>query len=147
MKKFSYRFESLQGVRGIELDNLRMEMNSAQRSLEDAERELIRMRHELDSSYDEIARLRASHVGQVLQESLSGYGSLLKHRLIEQAGLIEKRRHELELARGRVREKHMETRVLEKHRDRQFELHLMELERSMQREMDESAGNIAPQED
>ena len=143
MKRFSYRFSGLQGVRGIELDNLRMDMISAQRMLEEAELELQRLRTELENSYDEIARLRKHRGSHVLMQSMEGYGAQLHHKLQDQTGRIMRCRHELEQARHRVSEKHLETKVLEKHREKQFELHLKDMERDMQRELDESAGNTA----
>ena len=77
----------------------------------------------------------------------TGYTALLRHRLQEQNGLIARRQHELEQARLRVSEKHRETKVLEKHREQQFGIYLQDMERDMQREMDESAGNMGNQLD
>ncbi|MCB1186490.1 flagellar FliJ family protein [bacterium] len=147
MKRFSYRFEGLQNVRGIELDNLRMDMRSIEHQLELAQLQLHEMQAELETSYEEIARLRASRGGTVMLESLNGYTALLRHRLQEQNGLIARRQHELEQARLRVSEKHRETKVLEKHREQQFGIYLQDMERDMQREMDESAGNMGNQLD
>ncbi|MEZ5339743.1 MAG: flagellar FliJ family protein [bacterium] len=141
MKKFRYRFASLENVRGLELDNLRMELRGAQQKLEEALEQQQNMLGELEQSYDEIARLRASRGVALLQESLGSYTALLKRRLQDQAGLIEKRRNELEQVQQLVSEKHQETRVLEKHRERQFGAYLQEMERDMQRELDETAGN------
>lgn len=142
MKKFNYRFSGLQGVRSIELDNLRMDLFSAQKLLDEAQQELRRLQAELESSYDEIARLRGAQRSQVLMQSMEGYGAQLRFRLQEQAGKILRRQHELEQARHRVSEKHRETKVLEKHREKQFELHLKDMERDMQRELDENTGSL-----
>jgi flagellar export protein FliJ len=139
MRKFRFRLQNLENIRGMELDALRQAMANAQAGLRRAEEELLDARDALDSTYNEVAQLRLERADPMLLLSLESYTGVMRDQVLACAQQVARRKAELREARERLVAKHKEKKVLEKYRERQHLKYSQYVERETQKELDETA--------
>lgn len=139
MRKFRFRLQNLENIRGMELDALRQAMANAQAGLRRAEEELLDARAALDSTYNEVAQLRLERADPMLLLSLESYTGVMRDQVLACAQQVARRKAELREARERLVAKHKEKKVLEKYRERQHLKYSQYVERETQKELDETA--------
>jgi flagellar export protein FliJ len=139
MRKFRFRLQNLENIRGMELDALRQAMANAQAGLRRAEEELLDARAALDSTYNEVAQLRLERADPMLLLSLESYTGVMRDQVLACAQQVARRKAELRAARERLVAKHKEKKVLEKFRERQHLKYSQYVERETQKELDETA--------
>jgi len=142
MKKFKFRLEALENIKGMELDALRQAFAAAQAELWKTEGELIVARDTLDATYNELAELRIAQAEPLILLSLESYTGVLREQIRGLRQRITEQRQQLKEAQERVAEKHKEKKVLEKYRERKFIEYNANLEREIQQELDEIAQNM-----
>lgn len=142
MRKFRFRLQQLENIRGMELDALRQALAKAQAELRRAEEELLASREALDNAYNEVAQLRLGHADPMLLLSLDSYAQIMRDQVLACAQSVARRKAELREARERLVAKHKEKKVLEKYRERQHQTYSQYIERETQKELDETAKNI-----
>ena len=142
MKKFKYRLEKLENIKGLEVDGLRQELAEAQAQLRKLEQELINFRASLDDTYTELMGLRITQTDPLFLLSLESYASILRDQITKSMQLIATGRQELSERRDKLVKKHKEKKVLEKYRERQELKHSQTNDRLNQSELDEAAQNV-----
>jgi len=141
MRKFQFRLQSLENIKGMELDILRQELATAQAELRRAEEELINAREALNATYNELAELRAHQTEPMILLSLESYAGAMRDQVKACAQRVVQQSDGLRELRDHLSEKHKEKKVLEKHRERQFTKYSQHIERELQKELDEAAKN------
>ncbi len=141
MRKFHFRLQQLENIRGMELDALRQALANAQAELRRAEEELLDSRAALDNAYNEVGQLRLSHADPMLLLSLESYAGIMRDQVLACAQSVARRKAELREARERLVAKHKEKKLLEKYRERQHLSYSLYTERETQKELDETAKN------
>ncbi len=142
MKKFKFRLEKLENIKGLEVDGLRQELAEAQAKLRALEQELINFRDSLDNTYTELMGLRSTQTDPIFLLSLESYAGILRDQITKSMQLIATGRQELAERRDKLIEKHKEKKVLEKYRERQERKHSLTVDRLSQSELDEAAQNV-----
>lgn len=142
MRKFRFRLQGLENIRGMELDQLRLALAEAQGQLRQAEGELLEARAALDNAYGELIRLRLEQADPVILISLESYAQVMRDQVMACAQNVARRKQALHEARERLTVKHREKKVLEKFRERQFLRYSLETERETQKGLDETAKNV-----
>jgi flagellar protein FliJ len=146
MKKFRFRLQTLEDLKGMELDGLRQQLAERQTAVRAAEQKLLATRDALNDSYTELARLReAGAYNPAALLSLEAYTVLLRDQLRAQAQHVMQLRREMEAARQALLAKHKEKKVLEKYRERQYEKYSQTTLGEQQKELDETASNVYQQ--
>jgi flagellar protein FliJ len=142
MRKFRFRLQSLENIKGLELDALRQQLAKKQAAVRSAEQTLLAIRDALNEAYNELARMRAGgRPDATLLLSLESYTMLLRDQLRAQAQRVMQLRREMEEARGMLLAKHKEKKVLEKYHERQLAKYSLNVEREEQKQLDETASN------
>lgn len=145
MRKFKFRLQGLENIRGMELDSMRQEYTLQQEELRNSEQELLHTRDGLNAAYNELAELRCQGMEPMIVLSLESYTQVLKSQLNACHKRVAGQRQALAAARERLTEKHKEKKVLEKFRERQHSRHSQYVERELQKELDETASNAHQQ--
>lgn len=145
MRKFRFRLQGLESIRGMELDALRQAYAAAQAELRQAEENALDARQALENAYVELAALRLSNADAMLLLSLESYALVMRDQVLACAQQVARRRLELREARERLVAKHREKKVLEKYRERQHQKYSRYVERESQKELDEAAKNVRKQ--
>lgn len=146
MRKFRFRLQSLENIRGMELDALRQALASAQADLRRAEQELHDARAALDNTYNEVAQMRLKQADSMLLLGLESYAGVMRDQVLACAQQVARRKQELHEARQRLVAKHKEKKVLEKFRERQHLKHSLYFAREEQKEIDETAKHMVKQD-
>jgi len=147
MRKFRFRLQSLENIKGLELDTLRQQLAKKQAAVRSAEQSLLAIRDALNDAYNELAKLRSEgRTDSTLLLSLESYTVLLRDQLRAQAQRVMQLRREMEEARGLLLTKHREKKVLEKYRERQLAKYSLNVEREEQKQLDETASNAYQQD-
>lgn len=141
MKKFKFRLEKLENIKGLEVDGLRQELAEAQAQLRKFEHDLIDFRESLDNTYTELIGLRMTQTDPLFLLCLESYAGIVREQISKSTQLIATQRQELAQRRDKLVEKHKEKRILEKNRERQQQKHSQTVERLTQNELDEVAQN------
>jgi flagellar export protein FliJ len=141
MRKFHFRLQQLENIRGMELDALRQALANAQADLRRAEEELLNSRSALDNAYNEVAQLRLKRADPMILLSIESYAGIMRDQVLACAQSVARRKAELREARERLVAKHKEKKVLEKFRERQHQSYSQYVERETQKELDETAKN------
>lgn len=142
MRKFRFRLEGLESIKGMELDVLRQTFAAAQAGLLRTESELIVARDTLNATYNELMELRMTQTDPVILLSLESYTGVLREQIRSLRQQIAGQRRQLREAQQKVAEKHREKKVLEKYRDRKFDEYNQSAGRELQQELDETAQNM-----
>jgi flagellar export protein FliJ len=145
VRKFRFRLQGLESIRGMELDALRQAYAAAQAELRQAEENALDARQALENAYVELAALRLSNADAMLLLSLESYALVMRDQVLACAQQVARRRLELREARERLVAKHREKKVLEKYRERQHQKYSRYVERESQKELDEAAKNVRKQ--
>lgn len=146
MRKFKYRLEGLENIKGMELDALRQALATAQEKLRRSEEELINLRAALDNTYNELGELRIAQADPLILISLESYTGVLREQIRAVAQRISDQRNALREAQQHLAEKRKEKKVLEKYRERKLAEYNQYAEKELQKELDETAGNIHQRE-
>lgn len=142
MRKFKYRLQGLENIKGMELDALRQAFASAREELRRSEQELLSLRAALDNTYSELMELRIAQTDPLILLSLESYAATLREQIRAVAQRIADQRAALQEARENLALKRKEKKVLEKYRERKLTEYWRYVEREMQKELDETAANI-----
>jgi flagellar export protein FliJ len=142
MRKFRYRLQGLEDIKGMELDALRQAYASAREELRRSEQELLNLRAALDSTYSELMDLRIAQTDPLILLSLESYAAALREQIRAVAQRIADQRAAPQEARENLALKRKEKKVLEKYRERKLTEYGKYVEREMQKELDETAANI-----
>jgi len=142
MRKFKYRLQGLENIKGMELDALRQAFASAREELRRSEQELLSLRAALDNTYSELMELRIAQADPLILLSLESYAATLREQIRAVAQRIADQRAALQEARENLALKRKEKKVLEKYRERKLTEYWRYVEREMQKELDETAANI-----
>jgi flagellar export protein FliJ len=146
MRKFRFRLQSLENIKGLELDALKQTLAAAQAAVRKAEEALLATRDALNDAYNELAALRhAGRTDSTILLSLESYAGLLRDQLRAQAQRVVTLRREMESARAQLVAKHQEKKVLEKYHERQYERYSHKVETENQKDLDETASNVYQQ--
>jgi flagellar protein FliJ len=145
MRKFQFRLQGLENIKGMELDSLRQEYAQQQAELRRREQELLSARDSLNSTYVEFIKHKLNHTDPVMMLSLESYTLVLRDQLTACQAGVARQRQELSQARERLTNKHKEKKVLEKVHERQFTKYSQYVERELQKELDETASNAYQQ--
>lgn len=138
--------QTLENIKGLELDALQQQLAEKQAALRSAEQQLLAIRDALNDSYNELARMRsAGRTDPAILLSLESYSMLLRDQLRAQSQRVMQLRREMEEARGLLVQKHKEKKVLEKFHERKFAQYSQYVERELQKQLDETASNVYKQ--
>ena len=146
MRKFKFRLQGLENIKGMELDTLRQEYAQQQAELRKREQELLSTRDNLNSTYAEFIKHKLGQADPVMLLSLESYTMVLRDQLSACQAGVAKQRQELASARERLTSKHKEKKVLEKFHERQFTKYSQYVDRELQKELDETASNAFQQQ-
>ena len=146
MRKFKYRLQGLENIKGMELDALRQALATAQEKLRRSEEELINLRAALDTTYNELTELRIAQTDPLILISLESYTGVLREQIRAVAQRVTDQREALREAQQHLAEKRKEKKVLEKYRERKLAEYNQYAEKELQKELDETAGNIHQRE-
>lgn len=141
MRKFAFRLQGLENIKGLELDSLCQELAAAQAELRRAEEDLLTAREALNSAYNELADLRTKRAEPMILLSLESYTGVLRDQQAACGERVARLTCNLRDARERLAEKRKEKKVLEKYRERQFTKYSQYVQRESQKELDETATN------
>ena len=139
MRRFKFRLEALENIKGMELDALRQAFAVARAELARTEGKLIVARDTLDATYNELAELRIAQVEPLILLSLESYTGVLREQIRSLRQKIADQRRQLREAQEKLAAKHKEKKVLEKYRERRLAEYNVDLEREIQQELDEIA--------
>jgi len=142
MRKFKYRLQGLEDIKGMELDALRQAYAAAQRELRRSEQELLNLRAALDYTYSELMELRIAQADPLILLSLESYAAALREQIRAVSQRIADQRASLQEARDKLAQKRKEKKVLEKYRERKLADYRQYVERETQKELDETAASI-----
>jgi len=142
MRKFKYRLQGLEDIKGMELDALRQAYAAAQRELRRCEQELLNLRAALDYTYSELMELRIAQADPLILLSLESYAAALREQIRAVSQRIADQRASLQEARDKLAQKRKEKKVLEKYRERKLADYRQYVERETQKELDETAASI-----
>lgn len=141
MRKFKFRLQGLEDIKGMELDALKQECAAAQTELHKSEHDLIEARAALDSTYAEIGELRRLQADPLILLSMESYTGVLREQIKALSQKVATQRNALAETREKLAGKHKEKKVLEKYHEKKFTEYSQLIEREMQKELDETAGN------
>jgi flagellar FliJ protein len=142
MRKFRFRLQGLANLKGAELDALRQEHAAAQAELRQTEGKLLATRAALDATYNELMELRLGQADPTILLSLESYCLVLRDQALALQQRVARQRHELAEAHERLVAKHREKKVLEKYRERKFTEYSQNVQRELQKEIDEAASHV-----
>ena len=142
MRKFRFRLQGLTNLKGAELDALRQEHANAQAELRRSEEELLNTRAALDATYSELMDLRIKQADPTILLSLESYSIVLREQILALQQRVARQRQDLAEAHERLVAKHKEKKVLEKYRERKFTEYSQNVERELQKELDEAASHV-----
>ena len=139
MKKFQFRLQSLENIKGMELETLQQHYAAAQAELRRSEQELVDTQDALEEIYNELADLRRHRADAMILLSQESYAGLLRKQITAISERISKQKKDLAKARELLAEKHKEKKVLEKFHERQSAQYMDYVDRETQKELDEIA--------
>jgi|GEM_PF-5841366 len=114
MRKFRFRLQGLEDIKGMEFDALRQAFAAAREELKRAEGDLLNARAAQDATYRELANERTAQADPLILLSLESYGVLLRDQVRALTQKVAQQRRELQEAQDRLAAKHKEKKALEK---------------------------------
>ena len=114
MRKFKFRLQGLEDIKGMEVDALRQAFAAAREELKRSEGNLLNARAAQDSTYHELAIERTAQADPLILLSLESYGVLLRDQVRALTQKVAQQRRELQAAQDRLAAKYKEKKALEK---------------------------------
>ena len=142
MRKFKFRLQGLEDIKGMEFDALRQAFAAAREELKRSEGNLLNARAAQDSTYHELAIERTAQADPLILLSLESYGVLLRDQVRALTQKVAQQRRELQAAQDRLAAKYKEKKALEKFHERKSAEYNQYVERELQKELDETAQNM-----
>ena len=137
MKRYSYRFESLLNIRGIQEEEAERNFREAVLILTQCIERLEALRAEMKSLLEEIAEQRKSGTEIIVQQLFLDYIKYLNGRIDQHQKLVEEAEEQVEIRRLELVEAIKERKVLESLRIKDLQRYLLELRRWEQKVLDD----------
>ena len=135
MKNYKFSLESVLQIRSNEEKEVLEEFVSFQNRLYEEYREKEDLEKELNRYLE--ARTSRRNIQELMMENL--YKTDLESKIKLQDEIIDKRKIEVEEARGRLQIAQKDKKIMEKLKEKDLEDYLLELNKKNQKEMDEFA--------